>query len=206
MAFLAAELQRLAQHRQQFAGDALDLVTLGGLLQNDHELVAAEPRHDVARTQRAAQPAADLHQQHVAGVVAQRIVDDLEPVEIDEQQRKLPLVARGGLDRAAQHAVEHLAVGQTGQAVVRRQILDPLVGPGLFVGAVEILQRKRHVVGEPLQQFGEFGRERFLLERHENMTPTDPPRTSSGKAPPDWRHRGALWRGTPPRDRPDNRC
>ena len=44
--------------------------------------------------QRAAQPAADLHQQHVAGVVPQRIVDDLEPVEIDEQQRKLPLVAR----------------------------------------------------------------------------------------------------------------
>ena len=93
---MAAELQRLAQYREQFAGDALDLVALGGLLQNDDELVAAEPRHHIARTQRATQPAADLHQQHVAGVMAQRVVDDLEPVEIDEQQGKLPLVARGG--------------------------------------------------------------------------------------------------------------
>ena len=167
MALVTAELQRLAEHGQQLAGDALDLGTLGGLLQNDDELVAAEPRHDVARTQRAAQPAADLHQQHVAGVVPQRIVDHLEPVEIDEQHRKLPLVARGGIDRVAQHAVEHFPVRQIGQAVVRRQIFDPLVGPGLFVGAVEILQRERHVVGQPLQQFGKLGRERVLLERHE---------------------------------------
>ena len=99
--------------------------------------------------------------------MAQRIVDDLEPVEIDEQQRKLPLVALGGIDRAAQHAVEHFPVRQIGQAVVRRQILDPLVGLGLFVGAVEILQRKRNVVDEPLQQLGKLGRERILLERHE---------------------------------------
>ena len=144
----------------------LDLAPFGSFFQNDHELVAAEPRHHVARTQRAPQPAADLHQQHVAGVVAQRIVDDLEPVEIDEQQRKPPLVALGGIDRLPQHAVEHLAVGQVGQAVVRRQIFDAFVRPGLFVGAVEILQRKRHIVGEALQQFGKFGNERVLLGRH----------------------------------------
>ena len=165
VALVAAELQRLAQHRQQLAGDALDLVTFGGFFQDDDEFVAAEPRHDVAGTQRVAQPAADFHQQHVAGVMAQRIVDDLEAVEIDEQHRKLPLIALRGVDRPAQQAVEHLAVRQMGQAVVRGQIFDPLVGPGLFVGAVEILQRERHIVGEPLQQFGEFRRERVLLER-----------------------------------------
>ena len=41
---------------KQLAGDAFDLVAFGGFLQNDDEFVAAEPRHDVARTQRAAQP------------------------------------------------------------------------------------------------------------------------------------------------------
>ena len=67
MAFVPAELHRLAQDRKQLARDALDLLTFGRLLQDDDELVAAKPGHDVARTQRAAQPAADLDQQHVAG-------------------------------------------------------------------------------------------------------------------------------------------
>ena len=31
MAFVTAELQRLAEHGQKFAGDALDFVALGGL-------------------------------------------------------------------------------------------------------------------------------------------------------------------------------
>ena len=42
--------------------------------------------------------------------------------------------------------------GNFGQTVVRRQILDPLVGLGFFIGAIEIFQRERHVVDETLQQ------------------------------------------------------
>ena len=51
---------------------------------------------------------------------------------------------------------------------MRCEIFDPLVGLGLFVGAVEILQRERHIVGQPLQQLDEFRRERVLLGGHEN--------------------------------------
>ena len=112
---------------------------------------------------RLAQPAGDFHQQNVAGFMAQRIVDDLEPVEIDEQHRKLPLVAARGLDRVMQQLVEHFPIGQPGQAVMRREIFDPLVRLGFFVGAVEILERKRHIVGQPLQQFDEFGVNVVLL-------------------------------------------
>ena len=68
---------------------------------------------------------------------------------------------------------------------MRGQILDPLVGPGLFIGAVEILQRERYVVDEPLQQFGELGRERFLLERNENHDADHRPCANSGKAAPE---------------------
>ena len=167
VAFVAAQLQRLAEHGQQIAGDVLDVVAFRGFLENDDEFVAAEPRHDVAGTQGAAQPVGDFHQQHVAGIVAQRIVDDLEPVEIDEQHRKLPLVAVRGLDRVVQQLVEHLPIGQIGQAVMRGEIFDPLVGLGLLVGAVEVLQRERNVVGQPLQQFDEFGREGVFLRRRE---------------------------------------
>ena len=93
MALVAAQLHGPAERGQQPAGDPLDVIAFGGLLQDDDEFVAAEPRHDVARAQGAAQPVGDFHQQHVAGIMAERIVDDLEPVEIDEQQRKLSLVA-----------------------------------------------------------------------------------------------------------------
>ena len=58
---------------------------------------------------------------------------------------------------------------------MRGQIFDPLVGPGLLVGAVEILQRERHIIGEPLQQFGEFRRERVLFDRHEHHDADDLP-------------------------------
>jgi hypothetical protein len=82
---------------------------------------------------------------------------------------------RLGIDRATQHAVEHLTVRQISQAVVRRQIFDPLIGLGLFVGAVEILQCERNVVDEPLQQLRKLGRERILLTRHERHHADDLP-------------------------------
>ena len=85
VAFVAAQLHGLADDGQEVARDSLDVVAVGDLLQNDDEFVAAEPRHHVAGAQRAAQAPRDFHQQQVAGVVAERIVDDLEAVEIDEQ-------------------------------------------------------------------------------------------------------------------------
>ena len=39
---------RLADDRQQFARDRLDIVAFGDVFQDDDEFVAAEPRHDVA--------------------------------------------------------------------------------------------------------------------------------------------------------------
>ena len=80
--------------------------------------------------------------------------------------RKSPLVAARRLDRVAKQLVEHFPVGQIRQAVVRCEVFDPLVGPGFFVRAVEVLKGKRHVVGQPLQQLGEFGRERIFFGGH----------------------------------------
>ena len=64
------------------------------------ELVAAEARHGVAGAQAAGEPSADLLQQLVAGVVAERVVDLLEAVEVHQQHRDLLAVALGG-DRSA---------------------------------------------------------------------------------------------------------
>ena len=63
-------------------------------VEHDGELVAAEPRQRVARAQRLLQARAELAQHLVAGVVAERVVELLEAVEVDQQQRDLVLACR----------------------------------------------------------------------------------------------------------------
>ena len=55
----------------------------------------------VAGADRVEQATRDRAQEPVAHVMAERIVDGLEVVEVDEQQRDLAAVARGGIDRFA---------------------------------------------------------------------------------------------------------
>jgi hypothetical protein len=54
-------------------------------VQQHHEFVAADARHDVALAHRAAQALGRMHQQRVAGGVAAGVVDVLEVVEVDVQ-------------------------------------------------------------------------------------------------------------------------
>jgi len=46
--------------------------------------------------------------------VAERVVDHLEAIEIDEQHRKLALVATARLDREVQQLAEHRTIRQAG--------------------------------------------------------------------------------------------
>ena len=70
-----------------------------GRVEQHAELVATEPREQCPR--RAARPEArpDLLQQQVAGVVAERVVQLLELVEVDDQQRERGAVGAGDGDR-----------------------------------------------------------------------------------------------------------
>ena len=56
--------------------------------EHERELVAAEARERVVLAHRAAEPRPDLAQHLVAGVVAERVVELLEAVEVDQQQRE----------------------------------------------------------------------------------------------------------------------
>ncbi len=58
------------------------------VLLEHHEFVAAEARHEILRAQHVAQPFGDGAQQLVAAGMAQGIVDLLELIEVDEQQRR----------------------------------------------------------------------------------------------------------------------
>ena len=55
--------------------------------QHDLELVAAEPPDQPGFADRALQPLRDLLEQRVADRMAERVVDRLEPVEVEQEQR-----------------------------------------------------------------------------------------------------------------------
>ena len=103
----------------------LGLVGATGL--DDGEFVAAEPRHQIVAADAGAQAVRDLAQQLVADLVAERIVDALELVDVDIEDRER--LALGKLRHAALQMPAHQhAVGQIGERVVMRHMRDALVG------------------------------------------------------------------------------
>ena len=58
-----------------------------GLGKHDGEFVTAEPRQERVGAKHALEPLGGPAQQFVADPVAERVVDLLEPVEVEEQQR-----------------------------------------------------------------------------------------------------------------------
>src|SRR5207244_4122545 len=66
--------------------------------------------------------------QSVAERVAERIVDELEAIEIEEQQGHRLAVALRVVERVGEALVEHVTVGQSRQGVVRRDVQEVLLG------------------------------------------------------------------------------
>ena len=90
------------------------LDALAPVLEQDRELVAAQPGRGVGGAQRLLQPLADLVQQLVAGGVAERVVDGLEVVEVHEQHGDRLVVALLALDRVRDAVPEQRAVREVG--------------------------------------------------------------------------------------------
>ena len=82
---MSLDFERLLQCSQHSPTDLSRSGRLVEAAEHDRELVAAEPRDGVVRMQMRTQANTDFGQEHVAGVMPERIVDFLEAVEIDEQ-------------------------------------------------------------------------------------------------------------------------
>ena len=82
----ALDLERLVHRLEDPVGDLGD-ARLVDVLEQDDELVASEARGGVGGADAAEQPSRGLAQEHVAGGVAEAVVDVLERVEVDEQDR-----------------------------------------------------------------------------------------------------------------------
>ncbi|MDM5179664.1 hypothetical protein PO883_20955 [Massilia sp. DJPM01] len=112
-----SEQEGLGQVVADFLGHIGDRVDVVQFAQGDGEFVAAQARHGIALAHIGLQALADLLEQHVADLVAERVVDFLEMVEVDEQQGQRQPAAVGFFDIHFQPVLEHVAVGQAGQAV-----------------------------------------------------------------------------------------
>jgi hypothetical protein len=75
------------QGDEQPCGEGGGRIRVARVLDDDGELVAAEPGRGVARADLGAQPVGELDEHGVAGLVAVGVVDRLEVVEVDQQQR-----------------------------------------------------------------------------------------------------------------------
>ena len=116
-----AEHERRDEQPAHAAGQPFGVRDGAHVGQQDRELVATEPRDDVVVPQRAAQPFRDLLQQLVPAVVAERVVDVLEPVDVQEHE---PDAGPGLLrleDRAPHPLREHAPVGQPRERVQERE-------------------------------------------------------------------------------------
>ena len=101
------------------------------------ELVAAEPADLAMVAHRQLQPVRDLPEQGIADRMAERVVDVLEAVEIDQEQCAALLPAGRVAKRFVERLAHHRPIRQAGQRVEARKPRDFLLGAALLgeVGA-----------------------------------------------------------------------
>ena len=128
MELLVFELQRRQERIQDLLGDlgaALGAVDAG---QQQKEVVPSEPSDGVAAAHRRHQPLADRAQNLIAAGEAERVVDQLEAVEIEDHHGQLPSISTCPLDRLVQPVIEQTAIRQPGQGIVVGEVANRLFG------------------------------------------------------------------------------
>ena len=146
---VVAQVERLAHACQHLGGHRLGLegraVRIGAeALQHDHELVAPDARHGIGLAHAALQALGHALQQQVAARMAHGVVQHLEVVQVDEHQRP-GLAGALALGQGGFQALDQQQpVGQLGQRVEERQVVDFFVG--LF--ARGHVAAHRHPVGD----------------------------------------------------------
>jgi hypothetical protein len=89
----------------------------------DHaELVAAEAREGDAAVRGELQPGRKCAEQRIAVRMPERVVDLLEPVEIEQQDGEV--IALVGCERLLEAGLEERAVRETCECIVQRLVLD----------------------------------------------------------------------------------
>ena len=109
----------------QPVGD-LHRARLIGMVEQDREFVAAKPRDEVGLADRADHQLGKVDQRRIARRMAERIVEIFEPVDIDEQQRRMLIVTLAPGNQHVELADQPTAVGNRHQRIVMRLAVELL--------------------------------------------------------------------------------
>jgi hypothetical protein len=116
------------------------------------ELVATDSGHGVAGADGREDARRGLHQQAVAGGVAERVVDDLEAVQVQEEDAHPLARARRVRQHHGQPVQQETAVGKPGECVVVGKVLRA-AGGAERPGALLLQQARHHPESDhPLQE------------------------------------------------------
>ena len=107
-------------------------VSGGRLRQQDRELVPADAAGDVGRADDVLDALGGLGQHCVAGEVADPVVDRLEVVEVEDDQRQAPPIAVRAGDLACQRLVEVAPVVESREGVEVGQLLGLAEAAGVL--------------------------------------------------------------------------
>ena len=91
-----------------------------GVLQQDAELVAAEPGDRVRGSHDAAEPFSDLREEHVAVLMTERVVHVFEAVQVEQHDRDLPAGTFQPPKRVPDAVIEQGSVRQPGEMIMQR--------------------------------------------------------------------------------------
>ena len=119
----AVQHERLVDRFDDAGGDLASVALAGGrvggeVLAQDHELITAYPGDGVDLPDRRADTTGAFDQQHVTGGVPQRVIDPLEPVQVDEQNRHGCAVTAGALQPTIDLIDQGGAILQAREAVM----------------------------------------------------------------------------------------
>src|SRR5437660_3602264 len=118
-------LKRIALDDRAHALGVDDRGRLGGARQERDELVAAVSSHDRVAPRLARQELHDLLEHVVAGAVAPAIVDGLEAVEVEQDERQRLLVAGGAAHLFVEPQHQIAPVIAVRQRILERELLEP---------------------------------------------------------------------------------
>ncbi|MNM29420.1 hypothetical protein D3C81_399610 [compost metagenome] len=141
MHLVTIEVERLVQAFEELVGDQARILAVAQFRQHDGKFIAALARQRVAAAQAVLQAQRHLLQQLVALDVAERVVDQLEAVQVDEHHGQFRQLAARLDHGQAQAVLEQHAVRQVRQDVVVGLVRDD------FLGALAVGDVARYAVG-----------------------------------------------------------
>ena len=119
---LSGNRERLGEHIEQLLGDYLGIVLIVDVLDQDRELVAAQPGGGVRGAKAPTESFRHGDEQLVACSVPEAVVHGLELVEVDEQHGHATRASFGAGERVVEAIREEGLVGEVGERVVERLV------------------------------------------------------------------------------------